>query len=461
MQYAAHACGAVCIMQTACSYDRRILRSIDGATSQEVEYYEPDRYRWLYELGKSCSASHPVIVQGAGLSYVAASFGSNSRVINMRHFNRIVGFSPERAEITVEAGITLQKIFEFLSSRGFYLPVQPGHPLITIGGCIAGDVYGKNQYKQGLFRSCVKEIHLFHPQRGEFVLSREKDPEIFDLTCGGFGLTGIIVSATLHLKRLFSQILSVKRIQVKSLEDTALKMGELADGCDGIYSWNDLACLRGAGFIEIAQFVELEENNPVHPVVLSPSRPRTSIYGIGLVPQRLRFCLLNLGYGAISLCMNSVRSCSLYDFSFPLVSKSWYYSLYGRAGLIEQQILIPPSSVQIYFEGFKKILNNRRPVIGLASCKLFRGNKDLLRFDGTGVVLTFDVPHDARHLLFLQDLDRLNSDCGAFTNLLKDSRISTTTAADQHEGFETFRAKLASFDSARLFRSDLSRRLQL
>jgi hypothetical protein len=58
-------------------------------------------------------------------------------------------------------------------------------------------------------------------------------------------------------------------------------------------------------------------------------------------------------------------------------------------------------------------------------------------------------------------MDRLNNVHGAYTNLIKDSRISAETARAQYPEYDAFKTALHRFDPGRLFVSELSERLNL
>lgn len=141
----------------------------------------PDRYGY-FETNERGEISIP---RGAGLSYTAASFSSSSTTIDHAAFNRLLSFSAENATLEVESGTTLGQIEAYLSPRGFYLPVQPGHPKITVGGCIAADVHGKNQFRDGTFGAHVENLSVFHSNHGVLKLDRANDSRLFELTCGG------------------------------------------------------------------------------------------------------------------------------------------------------------------------------------------------------------------------------------------------------------------------------------
>src|SRR5262249_57128699 len=85
--------------------------------------------------------------------------------------------------------------------------------------CIAANVHGKNPARDGAFVHAVADLTLFHPRHGTLRVDREKAPELFELTCGGYGLTGIILAATLRLAPLQGATLAIRRSAVGSLAD--------------------------------------------------------------------------------------------------------------------------------------------------------------------------------------------------------------------------------------------------
>ena len=84
------------------------------------------------------------ITQGSQLSYSAASFGDHSKSIILMN-KSILSFNKKDMIIIVEPKITLGELYNFLIQHDLYLPIQPGHPSISIGGCVAANVHGKNQ----------------------------------------------------------------------------------------------------------------------------------------------------------------------------------------------------------------------------------------------------------------------------------------------------------------------------
>ena len=94
------------------------FKSLDRFTATVGCHWQTDRYRDLY----SDISTTPIIPRGAGLSYVAASFGAGVKSIDMTGFDRILDFNPIKREIEVEAGCSLGKIFSLLVNLYVLIP---------------------------------------------------------------------------------------------------------------------------------------------------------------------------------------------------------------------------------------------------------------------------------------------------------------------------------------------------
>jgi len=433
--------------------------SLDRHTTRTCEYSEPDRYRQIFTRPSDAS----MIARGSGLSYVAASFSERATSVGMKRFNRILAFDRDEGRIEVEAGVTLGQLYEFLTPLGLHLPVQPGHPQITIGGCIAGNVHGKNQFKEGVFKSLVREFRLFHPDHGVISASPGSNADIFDLTCGGLGLTGIIVSAQLSVAPLPGTAMRVDHLPVEDLDDAFRKVNSLASEYDMMYCWCDLSVLgrrAGSGYIVTGRFVSEDaaahSGRPFKPLDPSSSakfRPR--LFANALIPW------VNRAYRYRETRQSGPHTVPLFDFLFPAVGKEFYFDWFGNNGFVEHQVLIPTNAIEDYPSAVMKLLRHHGQPAALATVKAFRGNQHLLHYDGAGLNFTIDVINRAESRDLLKDMDDINSRFGAITNVMKDSRLSAAVAERQYSEYGEFRERLHSFDPKRRFTSCLSERLGL
>ena len=131
--------------------------------------------------------------------------------------------------------------------------MQPGCPAITIGGCVAVNVHGKNHVNDGVFGEHILELKLFHPHYGILNCSRVMNSEIFELTVGGLGLTGIILQAKISLKPLENRYIAVVNTPIYNIFDAFEKIIEYEDKREIHMAWLDLsvpsAKTIGKGFL--------------------------------------------------------------------------------------------------------------------------------------------------------------------------------------------------------------------
>ncbi|MBK7315010.1 FAD-binding oxidoreductase [Candidatus Aalborgicola defluviihabitans] len=128
----------------------------------------------------------------------AGDSGPAPQVLCTRYLNHFQAFDDTTGLLTCAAGVSLDDILRTFAPRGWFLPVTPGTRFITLGGAIASDVHGKNHHVHGAFSAHVHVIELLVGNGERVMTSPTENPDLFHATCGGMGLTGIILSATLQ-----------------------------------------------------------------------------------------------------------------------------------------------------------------------------------------------------------------------------------------------------------------------
>ncbi len=438
----------------------RTFTTIGQDDLARAEWCAPDRYR---DLRASFSAPNS-IVQGAGLSYASASFADHSRTVSMRHFDRIIAAElpqdQDWGSVTVEAGITLGKLYSFLISRGYVPSVCAGHPQLSVGGLIASDAHGKNQFREGNFCSLIEEMKLFHPDHGELLLSPASNPEVFELTCGGFGLTGAILSAKIKVGRIPAQCVEQEKQKLVGLEEAYKLLQENWQRADFMTSTHDFGRTadipgttvlarfhRGDGRKETAEF-EYPKLNP-------NIEPGNNSFVFNLL-SRFR------GRSSPANSMdNSDPIAPLRDYLFSPHTDWSYFALHKDKIIVQHQVLIPANAVDRYLNDLRTLVQQGEYDISRTVLQIFRGNHKLLRFEGDGLSISFDVPRTPKSEDLLKKIDALNVAMGARTNLIKDNRIDQKTVKAQYADYEEFRERLHTFDPNRRFKSKLSERLGL
>lgn len=440
---------------------KQILASLDQNVVIEGDLCKPDRMRHLLAYVQKGGT-----IRGSGLSYVAAGLNHSGQNISTEFFNRIIEFDEHKQYLKVETGCTLGQIFEFLTPKNLQLPVQPGYPAITIGGCVAGNVHGKNHNKDGVFGRHILELTLFHPSHGTIICSPSHHSDIFDLTIGGFGLTGLIIDVTLKLKPLVNREMSVSNITAHSLYDGYEKILSIKQTADMALGWFDLSNPQsknlGQGFVMHGQYSFHHENKSDNEKILpslnsSPSkRYKISLFNSYTLP------IINYLYRHKNIYWTKSQTLNLEKMLFPAYGKEAYFLGFGKSGFIEQQNLIPFGQVKRYLKEFIVCLKKHNIPVALTTMKLFdNGKENFLSYDGSGLSFTIDIVNNLASQNFLSDLDELNCRVGAKTSILKDSRLPTKIIQYQYKKYDAFKRELLAFDPKRLFQSELSLRIGL
>ena len=434
---------------------KELFRSLDRCTSAicEVSNFALDSPSVVQ------SSSTPYSAMGSGRSIVAASFRQGVHILKTRAPRQNIYLNSEKTLVTVPAGMTVVELSGQLFPRGLSLNSLPSYPNVTIGGCIATNVHGQNHYREGCFGNQIEELTLFHPDKGVIKLSRDVQPDIFELTIGGLGLTGVILDVTLQLTEISSSLLDVTVKRFGTLYESYEILLEQKDNFDYFHSWCDLANKEPRnqrGFLHLARFrpITIRSTKPLD--ARDPIRPHyhfcPNIFGTSLIKY-----VNKLYFHQYTRSQSTVKT--LCDFIFPSKNRLYYFSLFGPAGLFEHQVLIPHASVKEYLRRFNLLIKEQTPVISLCHMKLFQGEQRHLNFDGSGFCLAIHVPANPKTFDFLQALDRIDNDFGCIANLVKDSRLPASVIASQYSQLDIFRSTLGNYDPGFNFQNTISNKI--
>jgi FAD/FMN-containing dehydrogenase len=146
-----------------------------------------------------------VAVSGGRHAMGGQQFLENGCVLDLRGLNRILAFDRECGRITVEAGATWPHLMRGYLARQLgdapqwgIRQKQTGADALTIGGAIAANIHGRGLASPP-FSVDVESLQVVSAAGELLSCSRQREPELFRLLVGGYGLCGIVVAATLRL----------------------------------------------------------------------------------------------------------------------------------------------------------------------------------------------------------------------------------------------------------------------
>lgn len=147
----------------------------------------------------------PVVVRGSGTGLVGACVPLyGGIIINTSKMNHILELDESNLTLTVEPGVLLMEIYDYVEPLGYFYAPDPGEKSATIGGNIATNAGGMRAVKYGVTRDWVRALEVVLPNGdvewfGRKVVKDSTGYPLKHLMIGSEGTLGIITKAVLKL----------------------------------------------------------------------------------------------------------------------------------------------------------------------------------------------------------------------------------------------------------------------
>ena len=147
----------------------------------------------------------PVTPRGAGTCLTGASIPTKRGIIlDLSKMNNILELDEENLNITLEPGVLLKDLQDYVESKKLFYPPDPGEKASTIGGNISTNAGGMRAVKYGVTRDYVRELEIVSGD-GKIItvgcktIKNSSGLDLKDLIIGSEGTLGIITKITLKL----------------------------------------------------------------------------------------------------------------------------------------------------------------------------------------------------------------------------------------------------------------------
>jgi FAD/FMN-containing dehydrogenase len=144
------------------------------------------------------NAKGAVSIGGARHSQGGQIATEHSLYLDMRSFNQIVAFDPEKKTITVQAGITWRDIQDKIDPYNLSVSIMQSYANFTVGGSLSVNCHGRYVGAGPIILS-VKAIKVVLADGSVVEATPASHGDVFYATIGGYGGIGVIVEATLKL----------------------------------------------------------------------------------------------------------------------------------------------------------------------------------------------------------------------------------------------------------------------
>jgi len=370
---------------------------------------------------------------GNGRSYGDSALNEN--IIYCKPYNYFLDFDDESGILHCQSGVLLSEIIEAFVPKGWFLKVTPGTKLITIGGAVASDIHGKNHHVEGCFSECVEEFTLMLAN-GE-ITTCKRDDELFLATCGGMGLTGVILDAKISLKKINSKYINQTTIKTKNLQETFEAFEKYAYLPYSV-AWIDCLakdenigkCLLMVGDFADDGNLDFKDSRKLNIPFNFPS----------FALNTLSVKAFNWLYYKKSPHGESKQKVDIDTFFYPLDAINNWNRIYGKGGFTQYQFILPKD---VSYDGLKEILGTiSKSGKGsfLAVLKLYgKGNENYLSFPIEGYSLALDFKIEKGLFELLDKLDEIVLKYNGRIYLTKDVRVSKETFEKGYPSIEKFR----------------------
>jgi FAD/FMN-containing dehydrogenase len=150
-------------------------------------------------LEEARAAERSISIAGGRHAMGGQQFCSGGIVLDTRSLSRVLSLDAERGLVEVEAGIQWPALIDALADTPWSIrQKQTGADDLCIGGAVSANVHGRG-LAFGPFVTDVERLVVVTPDGAVATCSRDENPALFRLVCGGYGLFGVVYSATLRL----------------------------------------------------------------------------------------------------------------------------------------------------------------------------------------------------------------------------------------------------------------------
>jgi len=371
-----------------------------------------------------------LIAQGNGRCYGDSSL--NTTMLSTLAMNKIVAFDRASGVITCQSGVLLSDILKVIVPCGYFLPVTPGTKFITVGGAIAADIHGKNHHTDGCFSSHIVTMDVMMHSGDIVSCNAHTNSDIFRNTCGGMGLTGIILQATFTLKKIETSYITQKALKAKNLD---IIMDYFSANEQYTYSVAWIDCLAkgkdlGKSILMLGEhstMAELNSDKQKNPLnVNDNTRISIPFYFPSFTLNKWTINAFNFLYYHKQFAEEQVSQIHYEPFFYPLDAVLHWNKIYGKSGFTQYQFVLPMEGSR---QGLKDILTaiaDSGEGSFLAVLKLFgeADNEAVMSFPSRGYTLALDFKISPKVFRLLDKLDDIVLHHGGRLYLAKDVRMS-------------------------------------
>lgn len=148
----------------------------------------------------------------------------------MTNLNNIINLDLQNKQITVQAGITWEKIQDYIDPYNLSVAVMQSYNDFTVGGSLSVNVHARD-LNYGTIAYTVESIKILLADGSLVKASKNENYDLFRSAIGGYGLIGIITEVTLQLTENVALKSKLENIDINNYHqffENKIKLDKLA-----------------------------------------------------------------------------------------------------------------------------------------------------------------------------------------------------------------------------------------
>ena len=416
--------------------------------------YQP---RNIDELKKIIKQNKKFTIRSKGRSYGDSSLGKN--IISLDMLKEFIELDEKKGVIHCSANLTIENILNQTLSKGWFLRVTPGSKFISVGGLIASDVHGKNHHKDGTFCNHLLEIEILLNNGRVLRINKKKNANFFKSTCGGMGLTGVVLSAKFKMLKIKSSYIIQDTIKTNSLKETINCLDKF-NHKKYVVGWIDTANHNTLGRSVIYTGEHYNKGGF--------NLKKKNVYNLKKFLQFFSIFSSNFILKIMSTFYFSIHKnrkkqiVHSNNFFYPLDTiKGWNF-FYGNRGFIQFQVLIKKkNAIKNIYKIIDYLIKNNQISFLSTIKKLGIKNDNYLSFPDNGYTLTMDIKNNKKMKNIFNKLEKFLIKIDSKVYLTKDSIMSKNFFYNSYKDLGKFKKVFNKFNKNNKFISLQSERLKI
>jgi FAD/FMN-containing dehydrogenase len=288
------------------------------------------------------------------------------------------------------------------------------------------------------------------------VCSLWENPDLFAATVGGLGLTGLVLRATLRLRRIVASAIDAETLSIRDLDEFFAISRESDERFEYTVAWID--CLASGSRIGRGILHRGNHATDLGPLTAPALVGRVSVpVEFPVSPlNRLTLSAFNAVYYGKNRLSAGRHLLEPNPFFFPLDGVSRWNRIYGRDGFFQFQSAVPPDAAPAATRSMLTAISASGQGSFLAVLKNFglASSPGLLSFPRPGTTLALDFPNrgEPTRKLF-RELYAMVRDAGGRIYPAKDALMPASQFRTQNAGvLDAFRCQMDPAFSSSLWR---------